>query len=337
MAREMPVRSAAHFTREGEGVRCHLCPNSCLLMPGQTGLCRVRECRDGELVTRSYGSVSSIALDPIEKKPLYHFYPGSTILSLGSFGCNLRCRYCQNWQISQRLEEGHIITPQSVAELAQGFRKDDCIGVAFTYNEPTIWYEFIWDAAQHIKAADMAVVLVTNGYMSPKPWRELLSLVDAVNVDIKGWSGEFYRQMCGGRLQPVLDNVETAGDLCHVELTYLLVPGHNDDDESIKGFARWVRDRLGRSTPVHFSRYFPNYNLDIDPTPITTMERAYSLAQERLDFVYLGNVALDGSADTYCQKCRSLLIQRSRVYHPRIIAESGRCPVCGEEVPWIFQ
>ncbi|NLA59068.1 MAG: AmmeMemoRadiSam system radical SAM enzyme [Firmicutes bacterium] len=330
------VRGADYFTGEGAGVRCQLCPHSCLLLPGQTGLCRVRECRQGgELVTRTYGNVSSVALDPIEKKPLYHFYPGSTILSLGTFGCNLRCKYCQNWQISQRCEEAQLLPPRSVAELAQKYQTEGCIGVAFTYNEPTVWYEFIWDAAYHIKAAGLACVLVTNGYMSPKPWRELLSRIDAVNVDVKGWSEEFYRRVCGGRLKPVLENVETAGELCHVELTYLLIPGHNDDDDSIRGFARWVRERLGRNTPVHFSRCFPNYRLDVEPTPISTLEKARRLAEEWLDFVYLGNVTIPGAADTRCAKCRFVLIQRSLPYAPRIIADNNRCPACGEEVPWV--
>jgi pyruvate formate lyase activating enzyme len=334
---EVQARSAAYFTREGTGARCQLCPHNCRLKPGQAGLCRVRECREGgKLVTRSYGSVSSIALDPVEKKPLYHYYPGSTILSLGSFGCNLRCQYCQNWQISQQVLEARAITPQAVAELAQAYGNEGCIGAAFTYNEPAIWYEFVWDAAEHIKAAELAVVLVTNGYMSPKPWRELLTRVDAVNVDIKGWSEEFYRRLCGGRLEPVLDNVEAARELCHVELTYLIVPGCNDDDDSIRGFARWVSERLGRGTPVHFSRYFPNYSLDIEATPISTMEKAHRLAQEQLDFVYLGNVNLPGTADTYCAQCRSVLIGRSPAYAPRILADDGRCPACGEPVPWVF-
>ncbi len=337
MAKEVLVRTAAYYSREGDGVRCRLCPHSCRLMPGQTGLCRVRECRNGELVTLSYGSVSSIALDPIEKKPLYHFCPGSTVLSLGTFGCNLRCQYCQNWHISQRVGKAQILSPESVAELALEYRQERCIGAAFTYNEPTIWFEFIWDAVQHIKAAGLAAVLVTNGYMSAEPWRELLSFIDAVNVDVKGWSDEFYRQVCGGKLQPVLDNVETARQLCHVELTYLIVPGHNDDDDSIRGFARWVGQRLGRTTPVHFSRFFPSYDLALEPTPISTMERARSLAQEWLDYVYLGNVSIPGAADTRCAKCGTLLIQRGPAYHLRIRADEKRCPACGEEVPWVCQ
>ena len=255
---EVQARSAAYFTREGTGARCQLCPHNCRLKPGQAGLCRVRECREGgKLVTRSYGSVSSIALDPVEKKPLYHYYPGSTILSLGSFGCNLRCQYCQNWQISQQVLEARAITPQAVAELAQAYGNEGCIGAAFTYNEPAIWYEFVWDAAEHIKAAELSVVLVTNGYMSPKPWRELLTRVDAVNVDIKGWSEEFYRRLCGGRLEPVLDNVEAARELCHVELTYLIVPGCNDDDDSIRGLPAGLVSGWGEARRYTFPGIFP--------------------------------------------------------------------------------
>jgi len=330
---EVQARSAAYFTREGTGARCQLCPHNCRLKPGQAGLCRVRECREGgKLVTRSYGSVSSIALDPVEKKPLYHYYPGSTILSLGSFGCNLRCQYCQNWQISQQVLEARAITPQAVAELAQAYGNEGCIGAAFTYNEPAIWYEFVWDAAEHIKAAELAVVLVTNGYMSPKPWRELLTRVDAVNVDIKGWSEEFYRRLCGGRLEPVLDNVEAARELCHVELTYLVVPGINDEQKDFERFIRWVAG-LSPDTPLHLTRYFPSYKLKMAPTPLTTLQRLASLAREHLNFVYLGNVGLLES--TLCPQCSRVIIQRGLVSTVTPNLVRGKCVGCGRSFPTI--
>ncbi|NMB25643.1 MAG: AmmeMemoRadiSam system radical SAM enzyme [Firmicutes bacterium] len=287
---ELSGRMASYYQRENGGVRCSLCPHQCLVLPGKAGICRTRINQGGELIAAGYGAVSSIALDPMEKKPLFHFYPGSTILSLGSFGCNLRCQFCQNWQISQRTGDARHITPEAVVELAQEYLHRGCVGVAFTYNEPLMWYEFILDTAKQVQAAKLKTVLVTNGYISMEPWQRLLAHIDAVNIDIKGWDDEFYRKLCGGRLQPVLDNAQVAGDMCHIEVTYLLIPGHNDDDESLAGFSRWIRDNLGGETPVHFSRYYPNYRLDIAPTPVSTLKRAREIASKWLTSVYLGNV-----------------------------------------------
>jgi pyruvate formate lyase activating enzyme len=327
---------AAYFHLEDGSARCELCPNNCLIRPGKTGLCRVRQYQEGYgLVSTSYGNVGAIALDPIEKKPLYHFYPGTTILSLGTFGCNLRCRFCQNWHISQSTKAADAITPQAVVQMAKEYEAAKCIGVAFTYNEPTIWYEFIRDTAKIVHAADLKNVLVTNGFISSGPWRKLLPLIDAVNIDIKAWSEEFYRELCGGSLQPVLDNAETAVDYCHVELTYLIIPGHNDDLASFEGFARWVRQQLGAATPIHFSRYFPNYQLDIPSTPIATMEKARSIASEWLDYVYLGNVEITGASHTYCPLCHALVIERTRFDAPRNYATQGHCPDCGIKLPLV--
>ena len=336
MTAQTPARVASYFHLEEGGARCELCPHKCLVLPGKSGRCGVRIYQvDHGLVTMSYGNTSSIALDPIEKKPLYHFYPGATILSLGSFGCNLRCRFCQNWQISQDTRVVDVITPQRLVQWAKEYEDTRCIGVAFTYNEPTIWYEFVQDTASLIRAAGLKTVLVTNGYISPDPWRQLLPYIDAVNIDVKAWSDEFYRELCGGALQPVLDNVEIAGECCHVELTYLIIPGCNDDSRSIEEFTRWVRERLGAATPVHFSRYFPNYRLDIPATPIATMEKARKIAAKRLEYVYLGNVEIAGASHTYCPICNALVIERGRFQAPQIYAVHGYCPDCGQKLPLI--
>lgn len=334
MAGETPARIAAYFRLEDGGARCELCPNMCLVLPDRAGRCRVRTYQEGKgLVTTSYGNVGAIALDPIEKKPLFHFYPGTTILSLGSFGCNLRCRFCQNWHISQTSRSADRMTPQAVVDLAKKYRSHRCIGVAFTYNEPTIWYEFIQDTASLLETADLKTVLVTNGYMASGPWRELMPHVDAVNIDVKAWSDEFYREMCGGSRQPVLDNAEIAGKYCHVELTYLIIPGLNDDMGSLEGFAQWVRNMLGRETPVHFSRYFPNYLLEIPATPIASIEKAREIAGRWLDYVYIGNVQRTDAANTYCPACHGLVIQRNSLEAPRIHAIDERCPSCGQALP----
>lgn len=298
---EPSLRTASYFHKENGGVRCNLCPHQCLIMPGKAGICRTRTNRDGKLIAASYGAVSAIALDPMEKKPLYHFYPGSTILSLGSFGCNLRCQFCQNWQISQTMGDARPIASEAVVELAKDYAHMGCVGVAFTYNEPLMWYEFVLDTAKLVQAAGLKSVLVTNGYLTMEPWQQLLAYIDAINIDIKGWDEEFYRKLCGGSLQPVLDNARAALDMCHVEVTYLLITGHNDDDESLMGFSRWIKDNLGPTTPVHFSRYYPSYRLDTAPTPVSTLKRAREIASEWLDLVYLGNVAkreLEGSGDS---------------------------------------
>ncbi|NLK07467.1 MAG: AmmeMemoRadiSam system radical SAM enzyme [Firmicutes bacterium] len=285
-------KPAMYSHKENNGVRCELCPHRCLVLPGKSGICRMRRNRDGMLVAEGYGIVSSIALDPIEKKPLFHFYPGSSILSLGSYGCNLRCLFCQNWQISQTQGKARPIVPKDVLNLAKTHQSDGCVGVAFTYNEPLIWYEFILETAPLLKAAGLKTVLVTNGYLSRLPWDELIQHIDALNVDVKAWDDDFYGKMCGARLGPVLDNLAAAKDKCHIELTYLVIPDHNDDDASLEGFARWVYNNLGADTPVHFSRYFPSYRLEIPATPTDVLKRARALAGKWLDFVYLGNVGL---------------------------------------------
>lgn len=327
---------AAYYEKENGKVRCRLCPNSCLVAAEEAGRCRVRVHEDGELVTNSYGVISALALDPMEKKPLYHFYPGKTILSLGSFGCNLRCLFCQNWQISQTMGRARTMTPEQVVQYAKEYRRLDCVGVAFTYNEPAIWYEFIADTVPLIKAAGLVTVLVTNGYISPKPWLELLAYIDAVNVDIKGWSDKFYHELCGGSLRPVLESARLARRYCHVEITYLLIPGHNDDEDNIAGFAQWVGDNLGNDTPVHFSRYFPSYRLDIPPTPINVLDEARDIASQWLNYVYLGNVDLPGASHTYCPSCGALIIERYRSTPPRMYTDDGTCPKCGQELPIVL-
>lgn len=320
---------ARHYERLAEGaVRCRLCPRECRLAPGATGVCRTRRNVDGRLMYLYYGACSSLALDPVEKKPLYHFHPGRTVLSLGSLGCNLQCAFCQNWRIAQSETETVPLTPEGLAELAQERAEEGCVGVAYTYNEPLVGFEFVADAARAVKEAGLKNVLVTNGEINPEPLEELLPFVDALNVDVKGFTVDFYRELCRGELAPVLRTVELAAARAHVELTNLLIPTKNDDPGQIEALVAWVAERVGVDTPLHFSRYFPQYRLDLPPTPLATLTRAAELARKRLRYVYLGNVPGGEGSDTFCPRCGALVIRRQG-YEVESFLRGRACPECG--------
>ena len=328
---------AKHWTKlEGKKVRCELCPHRCVLDDGQVGVCRVRKNVGGKLYTLIYGSVSSMAVDPIEKKPLFHFKPASRIFSISTVGCNLRCKHCQNWEISQ-------VGPEEFPYLRE-FRAEEIIaiaqqhgseGIAFTYNEPTIWHEFTLDVAKLAKKEGMYAVYVTNGYINEEPLREIAAYLDAFNIDVKAFSDEFYRRIVGGRLDPVLRTVERVHRMGkHVEVTYLIIPGLNDGDEEIRKFAKWVYS-ISPDIPVHFSRFFPMYKLtDRKATPIRTVHHAYRIAKEvGLEFVYLGNTWEPEYESTYCPNCGNLLIERV-FYDTRIVGltPEGKCNRCGKKI-----
>jgi pyruvate formate lyase activating enzyme len=319
---------------EGERVRCRLCPHSCNIAPLRRGICGVRENRDGKLYTMNYGKVASINVDPIEKKPLYHFYPGEEVFSLGSVGCTFRCGFCQNYAISQAsLSEfgTRDMKPEEVVETARSY---GCRGVAFTYNEPTIWHEFAYDAMKIAKERGLFTVYVTNGFIQEAPLRELAGVLDAMNIDVKGFTEKFYSKLCKAPLGPVLDAVTLAHQLgIHIELTYLIVPGENDDREEIRQFAQWVA-ALDPRVPVHFTRFHPDYQMtDKPPTPIPTMEMAHDVGKEAgLKFIYLGNVALRHGEDTVCPKCGALVIHRMGFNVLSMEAKDGHCKVCGEDL-----
>ena len=270
---------------------CELCFHRCKLEEGQTGFCRARACRDGAVVPLSYGKLTSLALDPIEKKPLRRFHPGSLILSVGSFGCNLRCPFCQNHEISMA-GEGTVrtveLTPEQLAGQAAALRPRGNIGVAYTYNEPLVSYEYVRDCAALVHDRGMVNVLVTNGTVEEAPWRDLLPLIDAANIDLKGFTAGWYRRL-GGDLDTVKRSIALAAEHCHVEVTTLLVPGENDSAEEIRALARWLAS-VSPDIPLHLSRFFPQFQMrDRPPTPV---ERVYRLAEEArayLPHVYTGN------------------------------------------------
>ncbi|HHW99614.1 MAG TPA: AmmeMemoRadiSam system radical SAM enzyme [Firmicutes bacterium] len=314
-------------------ITCELCPHACQLREGALGKCGQRTLQAGRIASLNYGQVSSLALDPIEKKPLYHFYPGTEILSVGSLGCNLQCQYCQNYHIAHQQVASKRMQPAEVVALAQAAqRRTSNIGIAFTYNEPTVGFEFVLDTAKLAQQQGLKTVLVTNGYLQTEPWRELLAYLDALNIDVKAFTEEAYRQLCGASLAPVLRNVELALEQSHVELTYLVVPGINDEQKDFERFIRWVAG-LSPDTPLHLTRYFPSYKLKMAPTPLTTLQRLASLAREHLNFVYLGNVGLLES--TLCPQCSRVIIQRGLVSTVTPNLVRGKCVGCGRSFPTI--
>lgn len=340
------LREAMYYEkRDGGVVQCLLCPHHCVLSPGKAGICQVRRNVGGSLFSLNYGRVSSISMDPIEKKPLYHFYPGSQILSLGTLGCNLSCSFCQNASISQiprnevdvyfrRMSKG--ITPGQVAQMAVKEAAHGSVGVAYTYNEPGIWFEFVVESAREVRKIGQKNVLVTNGFLEIEPLGELLPLIDAFNVDLKGIRDSYYRKLCGGRVAPVLEYCRRAKEKALVEITNLVVTGENDREEDIFDLVAWVADNLGRDTPIHFSRYHPEYNFSSPATPVDTLVRAYEIATARLDYVYVGNVWQGDWDSTRCPSCHKVVVERSGYRIGRIsLKEGSLCGHCGLRVAMV--
>ena len=322
--------------KENNRVLCLLCPHSCNIPEGKKGKCRVRENIDGELYSENYGKVTGVNVDPIEKKPLYHFHPGRNILSLGTFGCNLHCDFCQNWQIAHAAQTGKDITPDEVVEISKRYYvNQNSIGVAYTYSEPGMWYEFIRDTAPLIQEQKMVNVLVTNGFLNPKPFKELLANIDALNIDVKGFTDGFYKDIVKGRLKPVLENCYLSKEMGrHLEVTTLIIPGLNDDSNEIKELARWLAS-IDPLIPLHFSRYYPNYKLEIEPTALSILDKAWEIAKEHLQYVYIGNAPELDKCNTFCPDCGALLIERN-FYSTKVIYEDGQCHKCASQVKGII-
>ncbi|CAG1001298.1 MAG: pyruvate formate-lyase activating protein-like protein [Candidatus Methanoperedens nitroreducens] len=317
-------------------VKCHVCSHRCTITEGKVGICRTRQNRNGKIYTLIYNVVSSEAVDPVEKKPLYHFLPGTLSYSLGSIGCNFRCEHCQNWNISQvNPEESYTmeITPEAAINRALAYGSKS---ISWTYNEPAIWHEYTFDSAVLAKKAGLKTVYVTNGYITPEALRRMAPYLDAYRVDIKSFSEDFYRKTCGARLAPVLESTKLAKELgMHVETVTLIIPTKNDSSEEITQIVRWVHDNLGMDTPMHFTRFHPMYKMNgINPTPLDTLEMAYNIAKKvGMRFVYLGNVGGHKYENTYCPKCNALLIDRLGFRVGTVKIKDGKCPECGEMIP----
>jgi len=310
-------------------VQCLLCPKVCRIEEGRRGDCGARANQNAVLVPLSYGRITSAAIDPIEKKPLYHFHPAQEILSIGSFGCSFHCLFCQNYGISQGQPPTQGATPADIVNLAKRYRS---FAIAYTYNEPLIWFEFVLETAKAARDAGIKNVLVTNGFINRKPLQQLLPFIDAANVDIKSINDDFYRRLCDGRLAPVLRNcvlMRQAG--VHLEVTNLVIPGENDRDSDFRALRDWIVSNLGEDVPVHLSAYFPHYRFNAPPTPYETLKRGYDIMREKLRFVYLGNVwGQTEGHDTHCYRCGALLVSR-RGYATSIhaLTDDGRCKKCG--------
>ena len=317
-------------------VECELCPHRCKISKGKRGICGVRENQKGKLYTLIYGLATSITPDPIEKKPLYHFHPGTYALSYGTVGCNLKCQHCQNFGISQAKIESMHLKKVRVDDVVNNARRLKCQGIAWTYNEPTIWYEFTYDASKIAKKMGLYTCYVTNGFIEPEPLEKINPYLDAMNIDVKSFSEDFYKRTCKAKLEPVLRTCELAKKLrIHIELTYLIIPGQNDSEKEISKFCSWIADSLDTKTPVHFSRFHPDYNMrDSIATPMSTLGKAYEIAQkEGLEYIYLGNVPHGDYENTVCPSCSELLIERIGFSTRQYLLKDGKCPKCGAIMP----
>ncbi|BCZ47751.1 AmmeMemoRadiSam system radical SAM enzyme [Clostridium gelidum] len=310
-------------------IRCRICPHNCILDEGKFGICGVRTLKNNVPVAINYGGVTSMGVDPIEKKPLYHFKPSKNILSLGSFGCNMTCSFCQNYEISQGKPETQYMSVEKLIDIIP--KVENNAGVAFTYNEPFMWYEYIYDAAKSIKEnnPDTSVVVVTNGYINEEPLLKLIPYVDAMNIDLKGYTSRYYNKICGARLEPVLETIKIANKYCHVEITTLLVSDENDSIEETREIAKFIAS-VNENIPFHLSRYFPRYKMDNAETRIDTITQAQNEAKRYLKHVYVGNVeGVDNN--TYCSKCNELIIRRNG-YSTEILMKENKCEKCGEDI-----
>ncbi len=317
-------------------VQCDLCPHRCIIYENSTGLCGVRKNENGKLHTLIYKKAASVCADPIEKKPLYNFYPGTYVLSFGTIGCNFFCKHCQNFTISQARNAWNLLQEIDFDDILKLINKWNCGGISWTYNEPTIWYEFTYDISKKLKSVDkkLYTIYVTNGYINEEPLRKIALYLDAMNIDIKAMNEKFYREICRSRLEPVLNTVKLAKSLnIHVELTYLIIPELNDTYKEIEKFVKWVGNEVGRDTPVHFSRFFPHYKMhDKQITPMRTLIEAYELGLKYLDYVYLGNVGSSDYENTYCPNCKTLLIERYGFSVTKNLVSSGKCYKCGKDI-----
>ena len=331
------IRSARYYTTLSDGkVRCLLCPRACLVADGKRGYCRVRENRQGVYNTLIYGRLCAINNDPIEKKPLFHFLPGTKVLSVATAGCNLKCKFCQNWNISQVAPEDvpfEYYTPEKLVSLAKRINSPS---IAFTYTEPTIATEYIVDTAKIAKANGIHTVMISNGYINPEPLRDLCGVLSAYKVDFKAFSEAFYRDVTDSTLQPVLDTlIQIKQSSLWLEIVNLVIPTQNDSPAEFRRMCEWIMQNLGPDVPVHFTRFHPLYLMEnLPPTPVKTLETAYNIAREcGLRFVYVGNVPGHATESTYCPNCGRKVIERIGYQLRAVALKNGKCRYCQTDIP----
>ncbi len=332
---------ALHYKKlPNKKIQCLLCPRGCVVSKGQRGFCRVRENRDGEYYTLSHSNPCALHIDPIEKKPLFHFLPGTSALSIATAGCNFTCKNCQNWDISQARPDdtmNYNISPEQLVEIALQYNTPT---IAYTYTEPTIFYEYMLDTARCARKKGINNIYHSNGYINQPALLELIPYLDGANIDLKGMSEEFYRNITGGTLNPVLETLKTLKKKgVWLEITNLVIPTKNDSKEMFQKLCRWIKNELGTETPLHFSRFYPLYKLpNLPPTPLKTLRDAASIARSfGLKYVYIGNVPGIPEENTYCPECGKPIIVRRGYNINAINLKNGRCKFCGNKIPGIWQ
>ena len=317
------------YKDEGNYIECYLCTHNCSLSEGKFGVCKLRTVKNNIPIVINYGELTSANVDPIEKKPLYHFKPGKDILSVGTFGCNMSCSFCQNHEISQSKPPTEFIDIDKLISLIINIPNN--AGIAFTYNEPFMWYEYIFDVAKKIKEYDknISIVLVSNGFVNKEPLEQILPYIDAMNIDLKGYTNKYYNNICGAKLEPVLETIALASKHCHIEITTLMVSGENDSIDEIENIAKFIAS-VDKNIPLHLSRYFPRYNLNNPPTDIENMIKARDIAKKYLNYVYIGTVAgIDNN--TYCPNCNEKLLTRG-IYNTQTHITNNKCHRCNTDI-----
>jgi pyruvate formate lyase activating enzyme len=334
------TKLSPYFTSlEGGEIQCELCPHRCRVAKGKRGICRVRENLGGKYYSLVYGNPCAVHLDPIEKKPFFHVLPSTTSFSLATAGCNFQCKFCQNWEISQAAPEdvySYDVPPELMVKRA---KEIGARSIAYTYVEPTIFYEYMIDICHLTKKTGLLNVTHSNGFINPEPLKNLCEVLDAANIDLKGFTKTFYHELCGGELEPVLETLKTLKkEKVHLEITNLIIPTKNDEMSVLKEMCLWVKKELGADTPIHFSRFYPLYKLKtLPPTPVSTLEKAREVALSvGLEYVYVGNIPGHVGENTFCPKCKKMIIQRTGYMVGEINLKDGKCRYCGKPIPGIW-
>ncbi|MBL7148055.1 MAG: AmmeMemoRadiSam system radical SAM enzyme [Nanoarchaeota archaeon] len=332
------MKEALFYKKEGDSIKCQLCPRNCIIKENKRGWCGVRKNTKGKLYSLVYNKPCAMHVDSIEKKPLYHFLPGSKAFSIGTVGCNLGCEFCQNYNIARALPEEHDfqeVKPEEVVDLAI---KNNCKSIAYTYNDFTVFYEYTLDISKLAKKNNIKNVIVSNGFINEKPLKELCKYIDAANIDLKAFNDNFYKKYCNAFLSPVLDSLKILKEnKVWLEITNLVIPGLNDNPKDFEKMCTWIKNELGKQVPLHLSRFYPHYKLDyIQPTSIQILKKLSKIAKEHLDYVYIGNILTDKDENTYCEKCQALLIEREGFDILKNNLKEEKCEDCKKVIPGIW-
>jgi len=323
---------------EDKKVHCFLCPHNCKIPNGSRGVCRARMNKGGKLYSLVYGEPCSYNIDPVEKKPLFHFFPGSLAYSIGTAGCNLKCLFCQNWEISQAKPEDVNSIEMLPEDVVKEAIANGCQSIAYTYTEPTIFGEYVLDCAKLARKKGLKNIMVTNGYINEKPLKEIYKYIDAANVDLKGFDEDYYKRICSATLEPVLKTLKLLKKMkVWTEITTLIVPGYNDNMKEFESECKWIKENLGSSTVFHISRFFPCYKMQNVPvTPEETIRKAKKIADKYLNYVYVGNIHIDNADDTFCLKCKNPVIRRSGYSIIANDLDNGKCSKCKTKIPGVW-